>query len=470
MPVQLLHGKTQRTPGAVLSDGWHEPCQTFSSVFPKEVMMQSQAELKRVLVLVGPDGVSPENVGDSVLLGRATALAKATGCRLELCHVVHDASLGQWLFTRDAEVLRARDTLVAREATRLAEVAELIAAEGVNVDHDVRWDQPRSDALLRKIHETQPVLVMKRSREHRYVMGLLTNTDWDLIRRSPAHLWFVTEDRADLERLVTAVGTMADDDTIISAADYDVFRVAGAIAEAFGADHYPVHAYQVPGALDTYSSYLPDLGDRVRMPPGTTLEDARRDVAQEHGEAIRGFAESFELDPGRIRLAAGHPSDVLPAMASSLAADLIVMGARNLGRWERAFATVTAEPVLADAPCDVIFVKERVGVEVPEAEEAPVTGVPVVDLEQAVTDPARTFGSPEAVVETTTLSVALRERILQAWEGDVRAQMVEEDEGGPVRVTAADCLEAIRAARSALNDAASAALESGDPIAREALG
>ena len=48
----------------------------------------------------------------------------------------------------------------------------------------------------------------------------------------------------------------------------------------------------------------------------------------------------------------------------------------------------------------------------------------------------------------------MRHRILQIWEQDVRAQMREEDEGGPVRSTLANVLNSIIAARSLLNHAA----------------
>jgi hypothetical protein len=48
------------------------------------------------------------------------------------------------------------------------------------------------------------------------------------------------------------------------------------------------------------------------------------------------------------------------------------------------------------------------------------------------------------------LSVALRERILQAWEYDIRAEMAEENEGGPVGDIDVNALDDIVSAKQLL--------------------
>jgi len=128
----------------------------------------------------------------------------------------------------------------------------------------------------------------------------------------------------------------------------------------------------------------------------------------------------------------GHPSEVLAAAARSLGAGLIGMGARNLGRCERLLTTVTAEAVLAETPCDVLFVKRAADASVPpDGASRATSGHPAVDLEQAILDPARAFGSPDAIVAATELSVAMRARLLRIWGQDVRGQLAETNEGGP---------------------------------------
>ena len=50
-------------------------------------------------------------------------------------------------------------------------------------------------------------------------------------------------------------------------------------------------------------------------------------------------------------------------------------------------------------------------------------------LERAKLNPARTFGSPMAVVETDSIEPAAKLAILKAWEADEQALLRAEDEG-----------------------------------------
>lgn len=414
------------------------------------------AELKRVLVVLSPDLVSPEAPKESKLVTKAIALAKATGCELEFFHVTEDESLNAGFFADDDEVLRERRKRVDEATTLMAELVLRLNTEGVTIKHDTRWDSPRTDAILRKINQSQPDLVMKQSREHGYVMGLSSNTDWDLIRQSPAHVWFVTDDGRDaVSNIVTAVGSSTDDDEIIAAADYSVFEFAHLIANGFNAENTPVHAYQAPVGLSTYAAYAPEFGG-IAYPPSSvandigTAHDVRRQIARKHGRSIVAFAKYFHIDPTNVRIAEGRPHDVLADAASQVNADVIVMAARNLSRWERWSQSVTAEPLLADTPCDVVFVKDDSGDSVPMPEARPVQGVPAYDLAKAIMDPAQAFGSPKDLAEASEISIELRNRILEIWKQDIRAQMAEEDEGGPIRVSHADLLKAISIAQSEL--------------------
>jgi nucleotide-binding universal stress UspA family protein len=413
-------------------------------------------KLNRVLVVISPDLVKPGAPQDSVLLNRAVALAKATGCELELFHVCHDSSLLPAFFDSAVQMQRERETVLDRDATLMAEIVARLNSEGVTMRHDTRWDAPRSAAILRKIDEVNPDLVMKQSREYGYVMGLMGNTDWDLIRQSPAHLWFVSENGSnDIERIVTAVGASTDRDEMIAAEDYSVFRFANHIADSFDGINYPVHAYQIPPSIRSFAAYAPEFGSVAHpAPAGIPAGQTRSDVARKHGKAIQSFADYFHLNLERVSVVEGPASVVIPEVAEELHANLVVMAARQLSRWERLFRSVTAEPVLSAAPCDVVFIKNPDDVYIPEARKAPLHGMPMIDMEKAVLDPQRVFGSPHALVTSEALSVSMRQRILQIWEQDVRAQMREEDEGGTVQSTKANILNSIISARSFLNPAA----------------
>jgi hypothetical protein len=110
-------------------------------------------------VVISPDLVKPGAPEESVLINRAVALAKATGCELELFHVCHDSSMGPAFFDDADQMRRDRDAMLDRDATLMAELVVRLASEGVIIRHDTRWDSPRSAAILRKIDECKPDLV-----------------------------------------------------------------------------------------------------------------------------------------------------------------------------------------------------------------------------------------------------------------------------------------------------------------------
>ena len=384
--------------------------------------------IDRVLVVIDQEQLLGDQPEYSDLLQRAVELAKATGCKLELFTACYEVSLGLNLFAGLDEVNQEKDRIINSATTRLSEIALEVKHHGVKVAHEVLWDHPYADALLRKIAKANPDLVMKRSQESKYVLGLVENPDWELIRKSPSHVWFVKQDAPDIKTILTVIGETTYDKDIISETDYRVFEIGNMLASNFGAKNVPVHSYQVP-KLPAYTTYAPTLAQ------ATVVESQMENwdqVAKTHGQAIQKFAEQFDIDVDQVEIENGHPADTVPEKVKSLSAGLVVTGARNLGRWERLLRSVAAEPILSSVNCDVVFVKEAEGLSTPVAEEKPRRGVPSVNIEMAIMRPDKTFESPESVVETEALTVDLRRRILEAWELDINRQLTAEDEGGPV--------------------------------------
>jgi len=406
----------------------------------------SNSSIDRVLVVVDQNQLMQDQPEQSDLLRRALDLAHATGCKLELFTAYHEPTLELTLFAGQEEVSREKDRLTNSAATRLGEIALALGSRGAEVSHEVRWDRPYADALLRKISETDPDLVMKQTHGPNYVLGLTDNPDWELIRKSPSHLWFVKQGVPAIETVLTAIGGTAGGDGIISRADYQVFELGNMLADSMGARNVPAHSYEVP-KLNAYAAYAPVVVASAQIAGET---DTWEQIARLHGQAIKEFAQHFEIDVKQVEVSKGHPADVIPALAKTLNAGLVVMGARNLERWERVLQSVSAEPVLSSVPCDIVFVKEARGVKIPEANEEPRRGVPAVNIEMAITQPDKAFESPEAVVETNDLTVGLRRRILDAWELDVNAQLKAVDEGGPVQEAPSSLLMEINRAKESL--------------------
>lgn len=410
--------------------------------------MNYLAKIKKVLVVLSPDLVQPDKPTRSALIQRAVSLAKISGCELELFHVCYDGGLEHQLFGSDADFERQREQLTDRDATLLAEMATRLQSEGINVRHEVRWDAPRTDAILRKIAQATPDIVMKQAREHSFILGITSNTDWDLARRSPANVWLVDDDVEDIDRIVAAVGNkFSDPGDITTAVDYDVLRTAGSIGDSFKAPIYPVNAYQFP---DAQSMVAGVGGALVPVLSADEQKKLRTQRVKEHSDAVKALSQHFNIDEDNVRICEGHPNKVIPEVADAVDADMIVMGAQHVGRLERLVSPVTVEPVIADSNTDILIVRERDFSAVPDAAERPVYGVPKYDLERAIINPEATFKSPQEVANLAEISIELRNRILQAWEFDIRAEMAEENEGGPIGDIDYKELDAIHSAKALL--------------------
>ena len=411
--------------------------------------MPYEPAIRKVLVVLDSEVTSPDVPKASVLLRRATALARKTGCELELFHACYDSALENDLFASEENLGKLRKQLTDRSATRLAELAAWLGKDGINVSHEARWDAPRTDAILRKTVDSGADVVMKAAREHGYVLGITSHTDWELARRSPAHVWLVNDAIEDVGRIVAAVGNRfagADDDGELR--DRDLLQTAVLFGQAFDAEVHPVNAYAPP----TTTAFVGTIG-ATAVPIETTSEqrELAAKIVDRHRATLMALARNLGVPKDNVHLCEGDPADVIPDTASELGADAIVMGASSIGRLERFLTPVTVEPVMSKAGRDIVVFRDQDTSRVPEAKSKPFRGEPRHDLGQAITYPEDTFESPEEVANLSGVSVALRKRILQAWEYDLRAEMAEENEGGPVRDIDVSVLDEILAAKELLD-------------------
>jgi len=400
-------------------------------------------------VVLDSDQLECGTPSDLMVVSRAVSLAEQLDAKLELFHACDSSTVEQKLFDADDRNEKESQRLVDHFATRMSELALNISSDAPSVQYEVRRDSPEVDAILRRISEFEADVVMLRSSGREYVFGVFSNVEWELIRRSPIPVWFVNDEVESIKRIVAAIGTIAIDEDIISASDYEIAQVAETIAQAFGAETYPVHAFKVPPYITNPNAYTPIL-TTAEMPPVGQMDDAAavsREIAEEHGKQISALLGLFKIDPERLRVAQGDPARVVPEAARQINAELVVMGARSLSRWQRFSKRVTAEPVLAGAPGDVIFAKNAEQHDAPELEQVPQSGSPTIDIEAAITDPPSVFGTPSDLADERTLSRELRLRILSAWDQDVRAQIRMLDEGGETMPIDADLLAAIRDAK-----------------------
>lgn len=428
--------------------------------------MNPEARNSKILVIVGPELLEAAAPMESSLLQRAAAVARATGYEIELFHAAFDSALEYQLFKSRDEIDRRRQLLLDRDATRLAEIAAWLVKDGLNVEHEVRWDYPRTDALLKKIAQSQSEFVLKHQDEHGFLLGITTNTDWELARRSTSDLWLVHDESSSIDPILAAVGNRSGESSdVASATDQKLLETAVHLGEACKARVLAVNAYELPGV----SNFVANVGGTV-IPVQSAKEqqETRKQILASHERYVRALTERFRIGESDLYIREGHPGSVIPEVAEQTGAGLIVMGANSISRLERMVRPVTVEPVIAEAECDILIIREDQADTAVEVSDKPLTGVPRHDLEHAITNPDETFESPQQVANLSDVSIKLRKRILQAWEFDIRAEMAEENEGGPVKSIDVNALDDILSAKELLEMKARQAAGTGPGKTRSA--
>ena len=411
--------------------------------------MNADARIKKILVILSPELIESADPMESTLLKRAAAVSRATGCELELFHVAFDSALDYQLFKSGEELEKQRQMLLDRDATRLAELAAWFVQKGVSVEHEVRWDYPRADAMLKKITQSRPDFVMKRQEQHGFLLGITTNTDWELARHAPSSLWLVHDGIDRIDTLLAAVGNKSGEPSdVTSATDRTLMATAIDVGSACDARVLAVNAYELPEVAD----FAANVGGAV-MPvqSAKAQQEARSRIVERHTQHVMELTRNYGVGEDSVFLREGHPGAIIPEVAKEVEARLIVMGAKSVSRLERVVRPVTVEPVMANADCDILVVRDDDSEEVAGVDEQPIRGVPRYDLENAITHPDDMFESPQQVANLSDISVDLRKRILQAWEYDIRAEMAEENEGGPVREIDVNALDDILSAKALLD-------------------
>jgi universal stress protein E len=278
-------------------------------------------------------------------LARAVFLARETNATLELflsdydpCRLIGQAGL------RDSS---AGAYLRGTQATLEAVADRLVNGERLTVATDVvsSWDP--IEAIMKKVRQTRPDMVVKTTRHDSTLTRALFNfADWNLIRNCPCPVMLVKgRDVWETRRIVACVDPAhihnhaeTLDDAIIETAQMLAYRLHGELHVFHSIEILPEPAFHI---LHPESSYV----------------DYERATADEHADLVEDLIRRFGIGGSRVHYAVGRPAETLPAFASAMQASLVVMGGVAKGTLELLFEGNTAEKVLDDLNCDVLVVK-----------------------------------------------------------------------------------------------------------------
>jgi universal stress protein E len=303
------------------------------------------SEITKIIAVVDP------TVEFQPAMHRAAWLARQTGAELELLLCYYNEYLsGDRLFDSPS-LEKARAEVLAREEKHLESLAEPLRAEGISVQTTALWDHPLYEGIVRHCVDSKADIVFKDTHHHTAVTrAVLTNTDWNLIRTCPVPLWLVKpSDIADKPIFVAAIDPMNEHDKP-AALDDEILSISKYLSEKAGGAVHAFHSYdpRIAVATATANAYIP-----VSLP----LDEIELQMHEDHQKRFGEITSFHGIDDDNSHLASGLTHEELAALANSINADVVVMGAVARNRWKRLFIGATAERTLEHLPCDLLIIK-----------------------------------------------------------------------------------------------------------------
>lgn len=336
---------------------------TIASYRLLEQLRQTAMEhyFKKILLVLPQSDEAYDSGSD--LIGRAVAVAETFKSDLHIFQSLQTEPVLQSAFHATPDSAQVHVQFAAHERERVANLTGELQRQhpNINISGDVIQGLPRSNAILECAKQIEATLIMKASREEKFLLGILSNTDWDLLRDAAIPVWLVQPPSNPTSGIVVALELEVDESAEL-ALDQRVFNVARTLSEKLGSALYTVHAYELP-THDDFMGYAPIYpGEMVDARTIDKLHDAaERDadrVAHKHGQLIADFLTQQNLALDDVVVAEGYAPDLIKQEAEKHQAGLIVMGASpDKGRWDRLTRNVTAEVTLDNAPCDILFAR-----------------------------------------------------------------------------------------------------------------
>ncbi len=294
----------------------------------------SSRKFARILV-----AIADPSAGMNKAVRRAGLLARRTGASIELFNAMA-AFMSEG--TGHAAAERFTRSEAEQNRSQLERIANRLRRENLIVATKVQTGYPVHEAILRQVLLTKPDLLVIEARRHNvFARLLLTQTDFELIRRCPVPLLIVKGRTAwRRPRILAALDPFHANDKPV-ALDHEIIDAARTVAAA------------VKGFVHVGHVCRPLIGPLAATP---LQEKAYRAAVRDR---FYDTLRRFRISKKNAHLNCGDPASELPRLAHSIGAGLVVMGAISRSGLKRIFIGNTAEHALDSLRCDVLVVKPR---------------------------------------------------------------------------------------------------------------
>ena len=199
-------------------------------------------KFERILVAIADPAA-----GATKAIRRASALARDTGASIELFNAIPSAMSPGSAHSAAEQFTRFE---AAQNRRLLERMANRMRREELIVSTNVQTGYPVHTAILRQVRISKADLLVIEARKHNvFARLLLTQTDFELIRRCPVPL-LIVKGRAAWRspRILAAIDPFHSNDKP-SALDGEIIAAAGAVAGLARGSVHAAHIYLPSGAM-----------------------------------------------------------------------------------------------------------------------------------------------------------------------------------------------------------------------------
>src|SRR5690349_14434694 len=299
--------------------------------------------IRKILVAVKNPDKRRHAVAD-----KAIRLAKKLGASIEFFHAISDPVFmdiqpltGNSLAEIKREALRLRQTRLDKLIDRACEM-------GVESTATVEWDYPPNEAIVRRAVRGRADLIIAECHEGPRRRWLMRLTDWELLRASPVPVLLLKSARPWKNHTVLAAVDPAHTHSKPSGLDSIIVEKGQQLAKELDGSFHLMHA-AYPSAFGLA------LGDPAI--DAATLAATYEQQKAKARKDFADFAETAKVPRKKRHVIDGDPATGIAAVARTVRADVVVMGAVSRSGIRRLLIGNTAERVLGTIPCDVLVVK-----------------------------------------------------------------------------------------------------------------
>lgn len=294
---------------------------------------------ENILVVLGPERHL------SAAVHRGTELARRGNAKLHLVLFDHHPLIDSAAEMVGTEVAAlARREFFRERSQWLNEQASALSQKGLRVECDLIWAPVPHEAVLGKILEVNPdlVIVDVPLDSHKPPRLHPTPLIWKLLRLCPAALMLVQSDAKLVPHRLLAAVDVSPGATGHETLNKRIVQGAQDLAQLCQAGVDVVSAF----------TYIPLQGEAIGFAPEIyDLAD------QTHSEAFKAFLGQTDIGADHGHRLIGEPASAIAQCTHELNSDLLVIGAAYHSAWDRLLLGTTAETLLRHIGCDVLALK-----------------------------------------------------------------------------------------------------------------